>query len=786
MRHFFTLLAVIFPFWVVAQSRQLIEIDANSFTPVQTDIITGVNLDKIGLDPSRRPCARIKMHVNRMTKEEIAGLSVRPVGGNVVVTKQQITTEGNGLIIEMTAKAPARFYLHHDKYGDSNEVSLDLEGDKEYKLEAMLNTTHSIVVSSNTVGAEVYIDDIFKGKISDHYTLTISDVYPGKHVIKVKESKLENVQEVEVNSLNIHFRINLNHDQALPQYLLMEVEPKNSTVVIDGKNYVPNEYGEISTMMNNGSYSYSVSAKDYHEEKGEFIVSGKKVELKVKLRPAFGWLKVPSTGKLQGASVYIDGNLVGKTPITSNKLSSGEHTVSIVRSLYKSHVAKVVIEDNKTLDYAPELVPNFANVTLTSGSDSDKFQIFVNDKMKGYSPWSGDLEAGPYIFEARKAGYRSSSITKTIEATPSKQSYEITAPTPIYGLLDVNTTPANAEVSVDGVVVGKTPLTHKVVVGNHIVSISKEGFEIVKQSITIEENKPKKLNLSLNVKKTTSYSSSSSSSYSSSSSSSSSESSNSKYCLIKYVYNNAIVYVNGQYKGYANRSYPLKYGNNYVVVHHNGSYYGRTFYISGTSGAVLNMAGAPKVNSVYSSGSSSISTGKSSSGYKSSSNSSSVYGTKKKYKSGSGSWDSFNLGASIGVGLLAGLSDENSDETGCEFNVGLLLRMWRHDSLFNAMTGISYMRGDGYNFLNIPLTVNWNIVRSSDFSIYCGAGSEFSMKFERSYDYYTGDYSSVTWLDFPVVLQGGVGLRHHDFNVYMKIYGGHNIFSLGVKYSYLF
>ncbi|MBR5106168.1 MAG: PEGA domain-containing protein [Alistipes sp.] len=778
MRHFFTLLAVIFPFWVMAQSRQLIEIDANSFTPVQTDVITGVNLDKIGLDPSRRPCARIKMHVNRMTKEEIAGLSVRPVGGNVVVTKQQITTEGNGLIIEMTAKAPARFYLHHDKYGDSNEVSLDLEGDKEYKLEAMLNTTHSIVVSSNTVGAEVYIDDIFKGKISDHYTLTISDVYPGKHVIKVKESKLENVQEVEVNSLNIHFRINLNHDQALPQYLLMEVEPKNSTVVIDGKNYVPNEYGEISTMMNNGSYSYSVSAKDYHEEKGEFIVSGKKVELKVKLRPAFGWLKVPSTGKLQGASVYIDGNLVGKTPITSNKLSSGEHTVSIVRSLYKSHVAKVVIEDNKTLDYAPELVPNFANVTLTSGSESDKFQIFVNDKMKGYSPWSGDLEAGPYIFEARKAGYRSSSITKTIEATPAKQSYEITAPTPIYGLLDVNTTPANAEVSVDGVVVGKTPLTHKVVVGNHIVSISKEGFEIVKQSITIEENKPKKLNLSLNVKKTTSYSSSSSSSYSSSSSSSSSESSNSKYCLIKYVYNNAIVYVNGQYKGYANRSYPLKYGNNYVVVNHNGSYYGRTFYISGTSGAVLNMAGAPKVNSVYSSGSSSISTGKSSSGYKSSSNSSSVYGTKKKYKSGSGSWDSFNLGASIGFGYDL--------EGSFEFNTGLLFRLWRHDSLFNAMTGISYMRCDGCNFLNFPLTVNWNILPDDLMSMYIGAGTEISLLFNREYDSYYSDYYSTTWLDFPLVLQAGLGFRHHDINVYLKCYTGHEVYSLGIRYSYLF
>ena len=63
------IIVLLAPVLVVAQSRQLFEIDASSFTPVQTDVITGVALDKIGLDPSRRPCARIKLHVNRMNKE---------------------------------------------------------------------------------------------------------------------------------------------------------------------------------------------------------------------------------------------------------------------------------------------------------------------------------------------------------------------------------------------------------------------------------------------------------------------------------------------------------------------------------------------------------------------------------------------------------------------------------------------------------------------------------------------------------------------------------------------
>ena len=113
MKHFLTFIIALLPLISGAQSAKLLEIDASSFAPVQTDVLSGVAIDKIGTDPSRRPCARIKMHVNRMNKEEINGLSVRTVGGSVVVTKCIVASEGNGLIIELTAKAPTRFYLHH-------------------------------------------------------------------------------------------------------------------------------------------------------------------------------------------------------------------------------------------------------------------------------------------------------------------------------------------------------------------------------------------------------------------------------------------------------------------------------------------------------------------------------------------------------------------------------------------------------------------------------------------------------------------------------------------------
>lgn len=80
-------------------------------------------------DRSNHPCARIKLHISRMTPEEISEIEVHAIGGNVIVIKQQVEFESNGLIIELTARPEIRFYLSHYKYGDSNPVNLYLEGD---------------------------------------------------------------------------------------------------------------------------------------------------------------------------------------------------------------------------------------------------------------------------------------------------------------------------------------------------------------------------------------------------------------------------------------------------------------------------------------------------------------------------------------------------------------------------------------------------------------------------------------------------------------------------------
>lgn len=216
MKHLLTLLIAVFiSFAAVAQSEKSIVIEQSSFRAVQSDALTGVNIDPIGEDSSRRPCARIKVRINRMTKEDINAIEVR-IATNNELRKCKTADYDNGLIIEMTAKPNSRFYFYHPRLGYSNEVNVNLEANKEYRIDAYLNQLLSITVMSDAVGADVYIDDMYRGQIGANSTLVVHGISANKHflVLQYADKKIE--QDINVNSENFVFVSNLKSSQQQP------------------------------------------------------------------------------------------------------------------------------------------------------------------------------------------------------------------------------------------------------------------------------------------------------------------------------------------------------------------------------------------------------------------------------------------------------------------------------------------------------------------------------------------------------------------------------------------
>ena len=493
MKRLLTLLTAILVFLTAtAQAEHSIILDQSTFRKVNADPLTGVNIDPIRKDSSRNACARVKIRFANMSRAEVDALKIQ-FRSNTDLVRQEIGYYDNILILEMTAKPTTRFYVQSPEYGQSNEVTLNLEGDTEYEMEARLNQTYSIAINTNASGAEVYLDGVKRGVTDADGSLTIKSVVVGKYTLAVDYMGVRAEQQIAVNAGSISFNQNVDIQATEPQYVVFTVNPKSALVIINNKQYTPQD-GVVTTVLQPGVYNYTVSARLYHSSNGTFSVSGDKVMRSVTLDPAFGYLSVGG-GALAGAAVFVDEELIGTAPVKSDRLSSGEHSVRIVMEKYSPYSSVVTISDNQTTELNPTLSADFATVTLTA---PDGATIWVNGTQMGVGSWCGQLSTGAYIFEARKDGHRPQKLTKTISATPSTQSYALDAPTPITGSIDITSTPAMADIYVDDNKVGTTPMKVKnQLVGEHTIKVSMVGYADFTRKITIEEGKTATLNAEL-------------------------------------------------------------------------------------------------------------------------------------------------------------------------------------------------------------------------------------------------------------------------------------------------
>lgn len=300
------------PIYAQSSASPTLVLDAASLTLEQTDDITGLNLDPIGKDRSNRPCARIKLHINRMTREEINEIDVVAIGGNVMVSKREVSSDGAGLIVELTAKPETRFYLHHDKLGDSNPVNVNLQGNKVYRMEAWNEVKHPVTIICRTLGADVYLDEEYIGPIGHDGMVTIPNVSSGSHDLRVVAGADEAFMQIFVSNEQAAFNVELRDAEQLYGTLTFKLVPFEAYVEIDGET-LTSEDGVINRRTRFGTYDYRVFAKGYHEKTGIVTVDTTSVSRHITLNRMVASLTVKATDDMQ---VWVNGDKVGKGTLT--------------------------------------------------------------------------------------------------------------------------------------------------------------------------------------------------------------------------------------------------------------------------------------------------------------------------------------------------------------------------------------------------------------------------------------------------------------------------------------
>ena len=168
----------------------------------------------------------------------------------------------------------------------------------------------------------------------------------------------------------------------------------------------------------------------------------------------------------------------------------GTYNYRVQAPNYHIEVGKVTVNDpEKTQKVTVTLKPDFVEVTLKVDADAE---IWVNNEKKGTRSWTGNLGKGNYKIECKQAGHETSIIAKEISADLNGQTINLPKPTPLYGSLNIESTPNFATIYIDRKLVGETPkYISEILVGQHEVKLIKDDYSDYDVTVTINKGEQK-------------------------------------------------------------------------------------------------------------------------------------------------------------------------------------------------------------------------------------------------------------------------------------------------------
>ena len=292
-------------------------------------------------------------------------------------------------------------------------------------------------------------------------------------------------QSVQSNNT---YELMLCEDKSKPQmrstgFLIFTSTPSGAKVFIteDNKeNYVGNT--PYQQKMLYGTYRYRLQTPLYHDEVGVVTVDNSRVIKDVALSPAFGSVKVTTNPSGATITVETDGRTF-TSPCEITKLPSGTHTLTVTYSGYAISRNTVTITDGCVIPLNIELDARFAPITINTLAGAT---VKINGEEIGKGSLAKQLDEGIYDVEVSMAQHRT--VTRQIEIVAKQpQTIELN-PIPIYGSLDVISTPMFSDVEVNGKKYGTTPVTiENLLIGEYDVTISKKGCATVTRKVTITE-----------------------------------------------------------------------------------------------------------------------------------------------------------------------------------------------------------------------------------------------------------------------------------------------------------
>jgi len=283
--------------------------------------------------------------------------------------------------------------------------------------------------------------------------------------------------------------------------VVITLEPVPDSIKVSGGILTPrigNYY-----LMRPGDYSLEAFKACFFPFYHTFQVSADKRQvLNLKMRKLSGRLSIHAhrsgmtASKITGARVYVDDTEVGNTPLENVEIKPGLRRLEIRAGNYQDLRMDVEVHGCDELqEVNVALLPGWSDITVDTVPQGAAVKI--DGRSFGNTPLHIQLAAGTYMIEISADQYKTWKHRLIVQANKPQEIKNLRLQ-PADGELAIKTKPSGASVIIDGTFIGQTPLvTHLSPSKDHVVQISKAGYEKATRKVRIPSVESKQLSINL-------------------------------------------------------------------------------------------------------------------------------------------------------------------------------------------------------------------------------------------------------------------------------------------------
>ena len=275
------------------------------------------------------------------------------------------------------------------------------------------------------------------------------------------------------------------------QWVVFKLEPQNAILYVDSTVALVRN-GDAQFNLPLGKHTYAVESPFYEAMEDSLVLTDSaRMVIPITLQPLYSYVTVRTP--VENGDIMIDGKTIGQQYATSGHLQAGIHRLTVVRGhvCYYDQQIEVGVNEKKVIELtesdltaqavsdkqiATLLLPAstdsvaktgpseltaaivplmFAPVTIQAQTDST--EILVDKTVVGRGKWEGQLKEGFHAISSRKDGVESKLQYLFIQDDQPKI-IRMMSPMAQYGVLNVHSNVVGADIYINDIKVGTTPM----------------------------------------------------------------------------------------------------------------------------------------------------------------------------------------------------------------------------------------------------------------------------------------------------------------------------------------